>query len=108
MEARLSEWSEKSTAMAKAELLEGRLSIVQEETGTLKEALQKERLEKTLKERTIQELERKVKSLEDHQKGLEVILREKQDTEIESERKLKSLKQRAYRATEKVDSLCSQ
>ena len=93
--------------MAKAELLEGRLSVAQEETGTLKEALQKERLEKMLKERTIQELERKIKSLEDHQKGLEVILREKQDTEIESERKLKNLKQRAYKATEKVDIQCS-
>ena len=108
MEARLREWSEKSTAMAKAELLEGRLSVAQEETGTLKEALQKERLEKMLKERTIQELERKIKSLEDHQKGLEVILREKQDTEIESERKHKNLKQRAYKATEKVDIHCSQ
>ena len=108
MEARLREWSEKSTAMAKAELLEGRLSVAQEETGTLKEALQKERLEKMLKERTIQELERKIKSLEDHQKGLEVILREKQDTEIESEKKLKNLKQRAYKATEKVYIHCSQ
>lgn len=88
--------------MAKVEVLEGRLSVAQEETGTLKEALQKERLEKTLRERTVQELERKVKSLEDHQRGLEVILREKQDAEIESERKLKSLKQKAHRATEKV------
>ena len=88
--------------MAKVELLEGRLSAAQEKTGTLKEALQKERLEKTLKERTVQELERKIKSLEDHQKGLEVILREKQDAEIESEGKLKSLKQKAYRAAEKV------
>lgn len=88
--------------MSKVELLEGRLSVIQEETVTLKEALQKEHLEKTLKERTVQELERKVKSLEDHQKGLEVILREKQDTEIESDRKLKSLKQKVYRAAEKV------
>ena len=94
--------------MAKVEVLEGRLSVAQEETGTLKEALQKEHLEKTLRDRTIQELERKIKSLEDHQKGLEVILREKQDTETESERKLKSLKQKAYRATEKVHNFCSQ
>lgn len=86
------------------------MSVAQEETGTLKEALQKECLEKTLRERTIQELERKIKSLEDHQKGLEIILRGKQDAEIESERKLKNLKQKAYRAAEKVHTgnLCSQ
>ena len=88
--------------MAKAEVLEGRLSAAQEETGSLKEALQKEYLEKMLSKQTIQELERKVKSLEDHQRGLEVILREKQDTEIESDRKFKNLKQKAHRATEKV------
>jgi predicted RNase H-like nuclease (RuvC/YqgF family) len=88
--------------MAKAELLEGCLSVAQEEVGTLKEALQKERLEKTQREGAVQELQRKVKGLEDHQKGLEVLLRDKQDTEVENERKLKSLRQRAYRATEKV------
>ena len=102
LETRLKEWSDKSTSMAKVEVLEGRLSAAQEETGTVKEALQKERLENTLRERTIQELERKIKSLEDHQRGLEVILREKQDAEIESDRKFKSLKQKTHRATEKV------
>ena len=90
--------------MAKVEALERRLSEAHKESCSLKAALQKEQLEKKLREHNVLELERKVKVMEDQQKGLEVILKEKQDTEIEKDRKLSSLKQKAHRANEKVRS----
>ena len=107
LEAELGELKKNSTAHyekrdSTVREQEGKLSAMQQDISTLKEALQKEELEKLRKEQTVQEFKKKVKSLESHQHGLEMILREKQETEIECDRKLKHLKQKAHKLSEKV------
>lgn len=81
---------------------EGRLSAMQGKTTTLKEALQKEKLEKLQMVQTIQELEKKIKGLKDNQHALEVILKEKQETALEKDQNLKQLKQKTHKLSEKV------
>lgn len=106
LEADLIESQANSAHLEKQESLmkekEKQLLAMQRETNTLKEALQKEELEKLRKEQSIQELKKKVKNLESHQHGLEILIKEKQEMEIDSDQRLKRLKQKVHKLSEKV------
>lgn len=78
---------------------------MQEETDRLKEMLQKEEMGRLQREQVIEELRNKIKALGTQQRELEVSLREKQESEIESDHKVKQLRQKAHKLSEKV-SFC--
>ena len=70
----------------------------------LKETLQREELEKMKREQEIQELMRKVMSMEASQLGLETSLRERKEEEVENEKRFKHLQHKANKLSKKVES----
>ena len=78
------------------------MSALQAETRALKEALQREELEKLKREQIVQELTRKVASMEANQQFLDAALSEKKQEEVENERRFKHLQQKAHKLSKKV------
>lgn len=81
---------------------EGRLLAMQEETHRLTETLQKEELGRLQREQTIEELNKKIKSLENKQHALKLALREKEEREAAEDEKVKQLKLKSHKLSEKV------
>lgn len=81
---------------------EGRLLAMQEETRRLTETLQKEELGRLEREQTIEELNKKIKSLENKQHALKLSLRENEGKEAAGDEKIKQLKLKSHKLSEKV------
>ena len=81
---------------------EGRLLAMQEEAHRLTETLETEKLGRLQREQTIEELNKKMKSLESKQHLLKLTLREKEEREAVGDEKVKHLKQKSHKLSEKV------
>lgn len=73
-----------------------------QENSTLRKQLQQAELQTHLKEQETRDLEAKVQSLEENQRGLELMLREKQEAALESAKSLKQQKHKTHKLADKV------
>lgn len=72
------------------------------EVVSLREQLQEEKLQKLLNGQTVSNLQEKVASLEEQRKGLEALLREKQNTLSSSETSAREQKNKAQKSKDRV------
>ena len=84
---------------------EDRISSMQSEISRLKEQLHQEEIQRLLKEQSVSELQGRIRSLEESEKGLEAMVREKQEAILGESRTLEGQKQRTRKYSEKVGAI---
>ena len=86
---------------ASAQVAREASSAVQE-TTSLRQQLRQVEVQSRLKDQATHDLETKVQSLEENQRGLELMLREKQEACLESAKSLKHQKHKTHKLADKV------